>query len=186
MCKQNQPPKKTWRWETSNFFYWCANDDIIRQIPFQTKTKKSFFFWCALLCATKREYHSKKLTNKFILCHSLSTTLDYLWDLAYTHTSKIKLYTYFILQIPASEPCISFTVFVAIVLLKSDQLTNQQTDWQKSVETRPSRPIICAVWIVKRMGYPIDRPTNQPTDGHSQLLRCFGTPKKLYEVNGRR
>ena len=30
--------------------------------------------------------------------------------------------------------------------------------------TRPSRPIMCDVWIVERMRYPTDRPTNQPTD----------------------
>ena len=30
--------------------------------------------------------------------------------------------------------------------------------------TRPSRPIRCNVWIVERMRYPTDRPTNWPTD----------------------
>ena len=41
-------------------------------------------------------------------------------------------------------------------------------------ETRPSRPIRCDVWIVERMRYP----TNRPTDGHSQLQKCFVAPKK--------
>ena len=35
--------------------------------------------------------------------------------------------------------------------------------------TRPSRPIRCDVWIVERMRYPTDQPTNRPTAGHSQL-----------------
>ena len=35
--------------------------------------------------------------------------------------------------------------------------------------TRSSRPIRCDVWIVERMRYP----TNQQTDRHSQLQRCF-------------
>ena len=34
-----------------------------------------------------------------------------------------------------------------------------------SERTRPSRPIRCDVWIVERMRYP----TNRPTNGHSQL-----------------
>ena len=36
-------------------------------------------------------------------------------------------------------------------------------------QTRPSRPIRCDVWIVKRMRYPTNQPTDRPTDGHSQL-----------------
>ena len=38
-------------------------------------------------------------------------------------------------------------------------------------ETRPSRPIRCDVWIVERMRYPTDQPTdrltNRPTDTFS-------------------
>ena len=30
--------------------------------------------------------------------------------------------------------------------------------------TRPSRPIRCDMWIVERMRYPTDRPTNRQTD----------------------
>ena len=32
------------------------------------------------------------------------------------------------------------------------------------IKTRPSRPIRCDVWIVERMRYPTDRPTDQQTD----------------------
>ena len=50
--------------------------------------------------------------------------------------------------------------------------------WRVSHQlTRPSRPIRCAVWIVERMHYPTDRPTNRQTDRHSQLQRCVGAPK---------
>ena len=35
--------------------------------------------------------------------------------------------------------------------------------------TRPSRPIRRAMWIVERMRYPTDRPTDRQTNGHSQL-----------------
>ena len=46
------------------------------------------------------------------------------------------------------------------------------------LRTRPSRPIRCDVCIVERMRY---RQTDQPTDGHIRLLRCFVAPKNLNE-----
>ena len=52
----------------------------------------------------------------------------------------------------------------------------------KQKGTRPSRPIRCDVWIVERMRY---RPTNRPTDGHSQLCRCFVAPKKEPDLIGK-
>ena len=42
-------------------------------------------------------------------------------------------------------------------------------------KTRPSRPIRCAVWIVERMRY---RPTDQPTDGHSQFISDKTVPRR--------
>ena len=52
----------------------------------------------------------------------------------------------------------------------------------RGLETRPSRPIRCGVWIVEQMRYPTNRPTNQPTDGHSQLLRCLVAPNNRLHI----
>ena len=57
--------------------------------------------------------------------------------------------------------------------------------------TRPSRPIRCDVWIVERMRYPTDRPTNRPTDTASyrgdlshpknlNISTCEGVKKNEY------
>ena len=69
------------------------------------------------------------------------------------------------------------------------RLGDKITGWSMNLfsqrqQTRPSRPIRCDVWIVERMCYPTDQPTNRPTDGHSQLWRCFVAPKKLVNTIG--
>ena len=48
--------------------------------------------------------------------------------------------------------------------------TNRQKKWANE-KTRLSRPSRYAVWIVKRLRY---QQTNRPSNGHSQLQRCFG------------
>ena len=46
-------------------------------------------------------------------------------------------------------------------------------------KTRPCRPISCDLWIVEQMRYPTNSPTDRPTNGHSQLKRCFVAPKNM-------
>ena len=48
-------------------------------------------------------------------------------------------------------------------------------------KTRPSRPIRCDVWIVKRMRYPTDKPTDQQTDRPTDTASygCFVAPKNF-------
>ena len=41
---------------------------------------------------------------------------------------------------------------------------------EKFKETRPSRPIRCDVWIVERMRYPTDQPTDQRTQPVIEVL----------------
>ena len=49
--------------------------------------------------------------------------------------------------------------------LPTDTARCSRVSATKDNQTRPSRPIRCAVWIVERMRYqPTDRPTNRPTD----------------------
>ena len=52
-------------------------------------------------------------------------------------------------------------------------------------KTRPSRPIRCDVWIVEQMRYPTNQLTDRPTNGHSQLWRCFVTPNKANPYKSR-
>ena len=50
-------------------------------------------------------------------------------------------------------------------------------------KTRPSRPIRCDLWIVEQMlNQQTDRPTNQLTNGQSQLKRCSVAPKNVFQM----